>query len=138
MRLLIKAGADINAKDKDGKTAFMWAYPKCILPLVKAGVEDVRGERGVVALRTVASEGDADCVRQLIKAKVDVNAKDGHGQTALMDAAFWGHTDCLRLLIQAGADVNVKDKDGKTALTWAEAEGKDEIVSLLRDAGAQG
>jgi len=55
VRALIAEKADVNAKDKDGKTALMWASQK----------------------------GHVEVVRALIEAKADVNVKSNDGLTAL-------------------------------------------------------
>ena len=82
LRELIKAGADVNTKDK---------------------------KFGLTTLMMAASEGHADVVRELIKAGADLNAKGNLGFTALMYAALKGHADVARELIAAGADLNTKD-----------------------------
>ncbi len=84
VRELIKAGADVNAKTKDGETVLMWA----------------------------SFSGHVDTARELIKAGADLNAKQKDGETVLMMAAGEGHTDTTKELIKAGADVNAKTKDG--------------------------
>ena len=55
-KALIKAGADVNAKDKYGQTALIWA----------------------------SAAGHAEIASALIKAGADVNAKRKDGGTALM------------------------------------------------------
>ena len=72
---LLKQGADVNAKDKDGRTALMKA----------------------------ASSGHRETVKVLIDAGADVNAKDKYGNTALVLAIEGGHMDIVRLLKQTGA-----------------------------------
>jgi uncharacterized protein len=71
----IAQGANVNDKDKDGKTALIYASEK----------------------------GNADIVKFLIAQGANVNAKDKDGKTALMYAADKGHTDVVALLKNAGA-----------------------------------
>jgi len=90
------AQAAMNTKDNDRST-----------PLMKA-----------------ATAGNAQRVRALIAAHVDLNAKDETpdytlGWTALMDAAHAGCLDCIKALIAARADVNARAADGFTALRGA-------------------
>jgi ankyrin repeat protein len=100
---LIKKGATIEAKDKDGWTALMLA----------------------------AVNGHTDTCTMLIKNGADVNAKSNYGTTALMYAVANGHTETCALLLEKGADVNAKDNAGKTALHRAAASGNTDICKLL-------
>ena len=108
VRLLLEAGADMNAANTDGTTALFVA----------------------------AEWGYLEVVRLLIEAEADMNAKDAHGDTALLVAAMRGHLEVVRLLLKAGADMNVVDTDGATALFVAAAHGRLEVLQLLLEAGA--
>ncbi|KXJ17605.1 putative ankyrin repeat protein [Exaiptasia diaphana] len=87
---LIKRGADVNFKDKEGQTALMHA--------IDHGVEDI-------ALAIIEHSED-----------LDLNAVDNQGQTALMKSTIDGMTTIAIALVKRGADVYIKDKEGKTAL----------------------
>ncbi len=113
--LLIKSGANVNAKDIGGRTALM-------ATATKSNLSSSYAER----LKDVAE--------LLIKSGVEVNAKDNEGMTALMLAARWGNKDTVELLIKSGANVNAKDNEGYSALMHA---GSDDIANLLRAAGAR-
>ena len=68
-------------------------------------------------------QGREMCVKLLIKAGADVNAKAKDGSTALIEAGKHASTFCIKLLIDAGADVNARSVLGKTTLlkcgkTW--------------------
>ena len=107
--LFIKAGMDINSRDKDGSTALM-----------------------------VASErGDVQMAPLLIQNGADVNAKNIDGYTALMYVAYKGNLEIAELLIKNKADVNVKDKDGWTALRYATIQQRSDIIKLLTKAKDQ-
>jgi Ankyrin repeats (many copies) len=75
--LLVKAGADVNVRDEDGKTVLMWAIPPY----------------GTEALAEL-----------LVKAGADVNAKDKDGKTVL-DIAKENDSgpECVKFLVSAGA-----------------------------------
>ena len=81
-------------------------------------------------------KGHTDCVKTLLEAGADVNAKIKIGGTALMMAAAFGHADCVKVLLKAGADVNAKTKDGETALMLAANERHTDCVKALREAVA--
>jgi ankyrin repeat protein len=111
VKSLIAAKVNVNAKNKDGLTALMWASNEAY--------------------------GHVEVVRALLAAKADVNAKNNDGETALMWASANGNIEVVRALLAAKADVNAKNNDGETALTWASANGKMEVVKLLKRAGAK-
>jgi len=60
------------------------------------------------ALRSAASAGDFDRVKQLCKSNVSIDA-DAEGRTALHYSSLNGHLQIVKELISAGAKVNVKD-----------------------------
>ena len=91
VQILLAAGANVNAKAKNGDTA-----------LIKAAFFD----------RTPVAD-------VLLEAKADVNSKDENGFTALMYAALNRHASTVKTLINAKADVNAKSNDGQTALMIA-------------------
>ncbi|WP_257282218.1 ankyrin repeat domain-containing protein [Endozoicomonas sp. ISHI1] len=105
---LINAGANLNARNKNGATALFMA----------------------------AQENNTDCVKILIEAKADLNARTMDGATPLLIAAKKGHTDIVKLLIEAKADLNARIKDGATALFIAAQRGRTVIVKILIEAKA--
>ncbi|XP_055608553.1 acyl-CoA-binding domain-containing protein 6-like [Uranotaenia lowii] len=51
--------------------------------------------------------------------QLDINLRDGGGQTALHYASSCGNRDCVKLLLDKGADRNAKDDEGETPLDIA-------------------
>ena len=95
------------------------------------------------AMADAARNGDAEAVKKLLDAGVDVNTKFRYGTTALSFACDRGHLDVVKLLLDRGADVNVRDTFYMaTPLTWAVSPqmGRKpqhpEIVRLLLAKGA--
>ncbi|PNH02629.1 Ankyrin repeat domain-containing protein 1, partial [Tetrabaena socialis] len=74
---LLRAGADMAAKDDAGFTALHWA----------------------------SQEGHTHVSEVLLRAGADVAAKDDGGSTALHCASMEGHTEAVEALLRAGADV---------------------------------
>ncbi|KZL84696.1 ankyrin repeat protein [Colletotrichum incanum] len=105
---LIEKGADIEAKDEDGRT-----------PLAVA-----------------CKFGHDTTVRLLIERGADIETKDNNGMTPLANACFLGHDAAVSLLIEKGADIEVKDEDGRTPLVIACKFRRDTAVSLLVEKGA--
>ena len=148
VELLIKAGADVNAKDDYpfGCTALMYVInndQKDIAELlIKAGADvNAKTHDGWTALMGAAGCNGKDVAESLIKAGADVNAKTHDGWTALMMAARCDGKDVAELLIKAGADVNAKTHDGWTALmetasNYYDIKNKKNIAELLIKAGA--
>ena len=108
LKLLIAAGADVNAPDEG------------YLPLVKA-----------------SGYGRTECLRILLAAPgIQVNKADKNGWTALWDAAYEGRTGSVKLLLAApGIDIN--KGDGSTPLQEAETQHYTECARLIREAGGR-
>ena len=86
--LLLRHGADVNARDAAGNTALMG----------------------------VCFKGHLEIARILIEHGTDVNAQNSMGATALIYAATYGHSEIVKVLLSHGAAISPKDKEGKTAL----------------------
>jgi ankyrin repeat protein len=143
VRSLLNKGAKVNAKDKDGVTALMWASEKGQTEIVNillskgAEVNARENNSGMTALMVAAAEGHTAIVEALLAKGADVNAKDYNlGATPLMGAAEYGYLNIIRTLIAKGADVNAKDKKNRTALMMASANGHTSTVQAILLAGA--
>jgi ankyrin repeat protein len=139
---LIGAGADVNAKGKDGDTALMRATGDVAIThaLLAAGADvNVKDNNGCTALLlTIWRDGaNAGVVSALLAAGAAVNAANKDGETTLMRATLVGDEASVRALIEAGADVNAKDNNDITALSVASGFGRESMCALLRAAGAR-
>ncbi len=89
------------------------------------------------SLVEAAVAGDADAVRERIRAGADLNEREPMaGSTALIAAATFGRAAVVDALIEAGADLDAKNNDGSTALMTAALLGRTEVVRSLLAAGA--
>ena len=114
---LLEHGADVNAKNNDGRTALMVAASS--------------------ALMSASSERCEKTVKLLLEHGADVNAKNNDGRTALMEAVGWRiENNNAKLLLEHGADVNAKDNSGGTALMKAASAGHEKNATLLLEHGA--
>ncbi len=84
-RLLVDAGADLEARFEHGQTLLM-----------RAAEFDYDGEK----------------VRLLLELGVDVDAVDDSGWTALMYAAYSGSLEAVKHLVAAGADIGLRSTGG--------------------------
>ena len=141
IRALIKAGADVNVKGTDGRTALWVAAWKGHAEIVKLLLEskaDVNAANiySATALILASHNGHTEIVKTLLEAKADVNAAHANGRTALSQAASIGNTEIAKLLLEAGADVDAKSRVGMTALWQAAEKGHAETVKALLEAKA--
>ncbi len=134
---LIQKGAKIDAKNREGKTALMYAVcceganvgniNLCRM-LINAGADiHIKDNEGATALMYAAYSHDSECVDLLIKNKASINEKDKNSAAALIYACkdssygLYGslNPNVVKSLIKAGADVNAADNEGNTALLYA-------------------
>ena len=141
VRVLLSAGADINARNRNGQTALMYLTENASADLVRdflsAGADvNARNDAGETALIKAASSSDFATVRELINAGARIDLKDDDGTTVLMRAAENGDARLIRLLIGAGVDVTAKNQNEETALTIAVRSERPGSVRVLIELGA--
>lgn len=106
VRALLAAGANVEARDGQGRTALL------------------------AATHAAPSVG-TEAARLLIAAGADVNAKDGIGDSPYLYAAAEGRNDILRMTLAAGADLKSTNRYGGTGLIPAAHHGHLETVRIL-------
>ena len=139
-QILLEAGAGVNARDKNGETALMWASRQGdvdrVKLLIKSGadvnaIDDAFGHTALMKANT------AEVAQLLINAGAEINLCAKYGWTALEQSVDYGQYEKIKILLAAGADVNARNTcDGKTALMEACGRGWKEIVKLLIESGA--
>ena len=144
-KLLINKGVDINQLPKDnytgykGKSALAYSVIKKNVDIVKLLLlnnADITIDKEPI-LYTALIYYEYRIVKLLLDAGVDIDVRDGWGDTPLTKACKEGYTDAVKLLIEYGADVNYADKKGKKPLYYAiNSSKKNEIIKLLVDEGA--
>jgi serine/threonine-protein phosphatase 6 regulatory ankyrin repeat subunit B len=133
--MLIERGADVNATNRFGATALLYAAEGgcagVVEALLRAGADvNKADEDGDAPLRVAAS---APIATMLIERGADVNATNKLGRTALWRAALQDRADLVEALLQAGADVNKADEDGDAPLRMAASA---PIATILIERGA--
>jgi len=104
LELMLNGGENPNARDKNGRTALMFA---------------------VINMHSSST-------KLLIKHGADINAVADDGSSPIMLAASSGDTESVRELLKSGAKLDGKQRwTGETALTLADKKGYRDIVDLL-------
>lgn len=131
MKVLLAAGAGVNAADGAGFNALHHAASKgslqCVRYLLSAGA-DVNVSvklNWLSALSAAAEHGHADVAQLLLSAGAHVDVYTLHR------AAQMGHIDVLVLLLDAGADVNAYHA-ANTALHVAVRGGNNNVSKVLK------
>jgi ankyrin repeat protein len=68
------------------------------------------------ALLSTSHPPAAEIVRMLVGYGLEVNARDGYGNTPLHYAARWKSVELIGILLDAGAEIDAANKDGLTPL----------------------
>ncbi len=141
MKLLLDAGADVNARNAFDATALMWSVnePAKVKLLIehKADV-NAKSKTGRTALMLAALHNGSDRVADLLLANgASAGAADNDGLTFLGAASLGWNPRQVRIAIEKGADVNAKSKAGFTPLMNAAANGDVASVKLLLSKGAE-
>ena len=98
---------------------------------------DVCGLNGGSALHYASFNDKSECVRYLINAGANVNAKASKMETPLHLASANGNVaSIVELLGAPGINVNAVDDDGNTPIIYAYFNNHWDAVILLEDAGA--
>ncbi len=101
LKMLIDAGANINAQGDQGRSPLIWA----------------------------AIGGKVEIVRLLIDAGADVNVQDDYGWTPLHWATEWENEETVQMLVDAGARKDIQDNYRRTPYDLAETEELKTILS---------
>ena len=132
--ILVKGGADVNARDSHG-TSMLYRAIKSedtekVNILLDAGADvNHKNTDGPRLLHQAILSDNPEIVWTVIDAGVDVNARDANGISLLGIAIQYDNPEVVRVFIDAGADVSV--------VSFARQHTSESIVQLLVDAGAQ-
>jgi ankyrin repeat protein len=160
---ILAAGAQVNGRDKSGKTALDYALEntetvihvetaeKIILgggssanpfyeylsPAVRSSNYNIRLKDGYTVYHYAAREGYRGYIQFLAGKNADVNIKNNAGSSPLHEAFRMGRLEAASMLIAGGADVNAQDAKGNSALHLAiPPEQHHDAIALLLAAGA--
>ncbi|XP_076610020.1 histone-lysine N-methyltransferase EHMT2 isoform X3 [Chaetodon auriga] len=139
--MLVQAGAQVDAKDKDLRTPLLEAiinnHVEVARYLIQNGACVYHTEEdGYTGLHHAAKLGNQEIVSMLLETgQVDVNAQDSGGWTPVIWAAEHKHVDVIKALLNRGADVTINDKELNVCLHWAAYAGNVDIAELVLNSG---
>lgn len=147
-KLLIDAGANVNAQDNLQNSPFLYAGAAGQLEILKLCLKSgadykVFNRYNGTALIPACEKGHLAVVEELLKDKsYPIDHVNRLGWTALLEAVILSdggpkHVKIVRLLVDAGANLSIKDKNGVTALDHARKKNFKEIITILENAAVR-
>ena len=141
--LLVKAGADLDLRDKQGRSAFDYI----------TNISDAKDRAAMAAfvwrpspgtptgpvpwsLESSAARGQTNLTKMLLEMGSDPNAIGTRGTTPLGEAALKGDVEGVRALIARGAQVSAVDQAGMQAIHDAALGDGGEVIRELMKHGA--
>ena len=138
-RLLLSAGAKVNAMDSIGKTPILLIipagaqnemYPLLIKSKANVNQKDMYGDT-VLHVATMAN-APVNTLALLVSNGASVNERNKEGVTPLALAIETKHSEQVRFYAQNGADVYAEDMQGNTPITKAlESDTKEMLQTLI-------
>ena len=143
LRILVKAGADINAMEFQDYDAITIAAVANDVQMLKLALElggnptTVTSPYEGTALIAAAHLGHVEVVKNLIEAGSPLDHINNLHWTALIEAVVLGdgganHTEIVRILVEAGADTNITDRNGVSPLGLANDFGYETMIAILK------
>jgi uncharacterized protein len=155
--ILLRKGANVNAQDKDGRTAlhhtvagarisnsqlFEQEQVQLLDTLLKYKADlNIKDKEGNTALTAALQSTNGQHIgimelEKLLASGANPNLQNNEGKTPLMLACeLNSNFEIILALIQAGADPKLKDQSGKTAIDYTKQEN---VTNILMAAGSPG
>ncbi|XP_063333618.1 ankyrin repeat domain-containing protein 27 isoform X1 [Pelmatolapia mariae] len=139
--LLIRHGANVNARTNQSATSLHLACQNSHIPVVRFLLEcnaklNKKDHYGNTPLIHASLRGNLDTATILLQSNALVNVANLQGNTALHEAVRGGHLVLVELLLRGGASPGIRNKRQRTPLDCAyELGGKNtEILRALQKA----
>jgi len=127
------------ARQTDGSLLHVAAgngHHQTMVYLMQQGMEIESGDSLGRTPLHLAVQGGVTCLRRLLQANAEIDAKDNNGHTALFLASSFGDFLAVKHLMENGAEVDTMNDEGVSALVAAASSNHDNIVKYLLDQGA--
>lgn len=140
-KMLLKAGANLEAKDKQGQTALhkTTAQENTFLMalLLKEGANlEAKTNKGCTALHLAVHANNLSVVVFLLQSGADINARNNKGMTPLHVSMRNMDEEILKVLLRYHADPNITTNKGYLPLHFAMAnQDGEKKVKILLEAG---
>ena len=145
VKILLEHGAHVNAVDREGKTALIWAcirgQENVVRKMLDSSLLDLdlnRGDKfGNTALFYAASSGQVNTVKMLVTALkrfgLDIDKKNAQGMTPILQATKQGHDECAQVLMTQGkASLTIRDPETfLNTKEWAERRSLTNLTELI-------
>lgn len=127
-----KAAADRRRRAEDLHAACATGERDAVLRHLAAGADvNARDWNGRTPLMMTAFGADVEMLKLLAGKGADLNAQNASGWTALHYAAAAGRAENARVLVEAGAAREIATSDGKGAAQLARDKGHDETAAAI-------
>jgi len=138
---LLRAGADINAVDAQGRSPLHLAAENgkaafCRWLVDNGARLDLADDLLQTPLHLAAASGRVEATEVLLNAGADSDARDGSGWTALHWAAWNDEAACAKALLAGSQEPDPRDAIGATPLHLAAEACAYQTAELLLEAGA--
>jgi ankyrin repeat protein len=136
VRTLLRAGADANTKDMNGRPVLSTAVETADLAVVKeliaAGADvNVSDKQNDRPLQIALNLGDDALAHYFVIHGADLNRPDKGGNPPVVAAVAGNLPLTFEALLARGAKVNARNKNGETALIVAARDGRRQMADAL-------
>ncbi|CAH0041350.1 unnamed protein product [Clonostachys rhizophaga] len=135
--LLIDNGADVNSRDRDGRTpldmALSTSKEDVISMLVKHNAEIGNLTDGLLSTVRLVNR---DWMRYCLDSGATIDESDREIWNQIIFFIISNKTISIKMLLEAGIDINYTPRNGHTLLNMAACFGNLDLMSLLIKAGA--
>ncbi|KAL3417967.1 PFS domain-containing protein [Phlyctema vagabunda] len=141
VELLLQKGAELEARDMNGRTPLSWAVEKGYMAIVKLLLEtgakqEARDMNGRTPLSWAVENRREAIVELLLEKGAELEARDMANRTPLSWAVEKGYTAIVKLLLETGAKLEARDMNDRTPLSWAMEKGDVAVIKLLLEKDA--